>query len=258
MPEFLIANNADIPRYARLDPNGKIYWESMANATGFSSEEDARKLFSDAAAAMFEAFRVASEKALLTKKIMLDGVGLGYPFFRYRSTAQNARTASTAHELVTPIWLWQLQTRQWSVSVGSRSTPDDLLGVFDLFYVRSDQGWLCRPQRKDAESMLAWIDSFGLAASFTTEEAAAAALAKHTRFADGHVVKSTSAFTAVKQFGRPNGDDTVGRIKAACEARDMRAVMSASAADRLQAMNNAGAASAPPEKKPQARKTGRL
>ena len=121
--------------------------------------------------------------------------------------------------------------------------PDDLLGVFELFYARSDKGWLSRPQRKAAEGVLTWIDTFGLAVPFTSREAAEAALSTHHGHS-GYVVKTSCAFTAVETIGRPSGDDTVGRIASACEARDIRAAMDESALARLKALAEREAATA--------------
>lgn len=198
MPEYLVSNREEIPKYARIAPNGKsVAFVLMADATGYPTPEAASEAFE----------RACSHMKSLSKTAMW-----------HQSWAKASQAA-----------------RARDYPLATRATLDDLLGVFETYYVRSEEGWLSRPQRKAMEGALTWEPSFSLAVPFGSEPAALAALAR----AYGHggcVVKASCAFTGVSvpNPGAKKAPDPVrDAISAACEARDIAQSLKEDAEARL-------------------------
>lgn len=65
MPETLISNRDDIPKYARIDRGGKtIVWTTLDQATGFANAADAVKAFDNACSAMLSSAKTKHDKAI--------------------------------------------------------------------------------------------------------------------------------------------------------------------------------------------------
>lgn len=131
-----------------------------------------------------------------------------------------------------------------SYRIISRPAPEDLLNVFDAYYVRNAQGrWLGGPKTKAHYQALAWHVNFGDAVSFLSEEAARAAVEANGPGAY-NLMKTSCVFTEVLQGG-PGGepgvfvDQVAAGIAAACKARDIRASMNAEAEARSKASSDA-------------------
>ena len=236
MPQYMVSDGHQMPKFARVDNNGKkIVWVDIEDATGFGSPETARAAFENGVAAMIEAARAAAVRAIESNKINLDKNG------RWARPKKNQweldTTVEDPAELFSLEWSWRAKDGLSRFPVAARPTKEDLLGVFETFYIHSPQrGWLCRPQRKSEEGRLGWNQSFALAVPFSSEADARYRLGQTGQ--PGSVVKTSCVFTQVLPVGssRAQDDDTTGMIAAACEARDIKSAIEQSAMERVAAL----------------------
>ena len=247
MPQYMVSNGQSMPKFARIDDNGrKAVWVDIEQATGFGTPEAAKEAFRGAVLRMEESARRAGARAVAEKKIV-PSHRPGTQWMR-KEKDDSWTTAKDPAEFFIPAWAWAAKSWLGQFTVGARPTKEDLLGVFETFYVRSGAGWLCRPQRKSSEGRLEWNESFALAVPFASMEDASARLKKENHA--GSIVKTSCVFTEVVfDSARSRADDTANMIAAACEARDIQSAIEQSASERISAMNetarkNAVAASA--------------
>lgn len=231
MPEFLIRNNDSSPRYARIDENLRITWQRQADGTPFGTEELAASAFSAACSRMWSVERAKAQKSLSRRAGGSEPDSASV----YALAAQNL-----------PLWL----TRAWnnesdalvngSFHTATRPSINDLLGVFEQFYVRSASGWLSRPQTL-TQTGLGWTESFEFAVPFSSFANAQAIIGQHGLPA--WVLRASCAFTAVSpaQYLRahPEPEDLASAVAAACEARDISASLASTAGERFAAMEAA-------------------
>lgn len=243
MPDYLISDGADMPKFARVDGSGdsvKLVFVEQSAATGFATPEEARRAADDACDSMMAAGERKAAKAMAKGDIRKGSDG----FFTH---VKSERWAYSAEELCVPAWLWWIKSQGRDLPISSRPSAEDVYGVFETFYVRSQKGWLSRSLKRRDEGSLVWGDSFGLAVPFSSREAAEAELA---RWGSGHVLKASSVFTAVSSLNAPEADDLSDGVRAACEARDIESALTQSAQERLAAMREAaGANPAEPAKR---------
>jgi len=235
MPQFMVSNGGEMPRFARIDKNGrKMVWVDIENATGFATPEAARAAFEECVHSMVKAAQIAGERAVGEKTV----VASNKPAEKWmRREGGEWSTASDPAQFFTLEWVWKAKDQLHKFPVGARPTKDDLLGVFETFYIRSGAGWLCRPQRKYAEGRLEWNESFSLAVPFASAEDARARLQKQG--AAGSIVRTSCVFTQVEfDSAHARNDSTATMIAAACEARDIHSAIEQSASERLAAMRN--------------------
>lgn len=237
MPEYLISQQGDIPKYAKISTNGKsLTWSTQAEASGFGTQAAAREAFNSACGHIMAAGKEKMRKAAASGALVKTPAYQGFCF------EFSGRTSSRGIALFIPYWLdagWQGgKLPASSFPDASRPAPDDLLGVFEQFFLRSESGWLCRPQAKHSVGRLEWNAAFGLAVAFFSEEAAQAELAK--RPGGGWVVRTSCVFTGISANadGPADHDDVSRSIAAACEARDIRESLDQSVQSRLAAMRD--------------------
>ena len=254
MPVFLIRNDDEMPKFAKIDSdNKKIIWADQADGTGFPTPEAATTAFEEACSAMLKIACAKLAKAENDGQVSKTNYG-GYALKKdLGKSSRHTRGKIEALELFCLHWLVRKSKRQENFHVASRATHDDLLSVFENFYVRIDDyngapGWLGRPQRK-GQTGLGWEPSFSLAVPFSSREAAAADLQRFGK--NGHIVKTSCVFTQVEAVGKPRPDDVCSAIGSACEARDIEEIINESARARLQALRGelAPEANPPPVKK---------
>lgn len=243
MPEFLISSREERPKYAKISANGKsLTWATQAEASGFVSPTAARSAFNDACRAIMASAekRVSAALASGSLKRMPGSHGRAGVFVMAGKRSENALSFFAPH------WL----LKNWGGGAlppigfpdASRPADNDLLGVFEQFFIRSTDGWLCRSQTKRQAGSLEWNAAFGLAVPFFSEEAAQGEILK--RYGGAWVVKTSCVFTGISpSLNRPPAPDRISRaIAAACEARDIRASLDESVQARLDAMKDASAA----------------
>lgn len=233
MPDFLIRNNDYSPRYAHIDEKMHVTWRRQAEGTPFGSEELASKAFHEACSHMWS---VELAKALKSQTRRFPG----------DPTQCSEQMLNDLASRKLPQWL----TRSWSFAASkpspgffhpaTRPSINDLLGVFEQFYIRSAESWLCRPQTRN-ETDLCWSESFEFAVPFSSQANAQAMI--NQRGLSAWVLRSSCAFTAVVpvafRHGDPDPDGLASAVSAACEARDIRASLSATTDERLAAMESA-------------------
>lgn len=232
MPDYLISDGGDLPKFARVDgagPSVKLVFVEQSAATGFPTPEAARAMADEACSAMLAAGERKAAKALETGSIVKDPIGGSF------THVKSGRYAYALEELCVPAWLLWLLRQKQSLPISSRPSAEDVYGVFETFYVRSSRGWLSRSMRRRDEGSLVWDESFGLAVPFSSREAAEAELGG----AAGHVLKASSVFTAVSSVNHPGADDLSDGVRSACEARDIESSLEQSAQERLTAMRQA-------------------
>lgn len=250
MPEYLISNQSDISKYARVDAKG-IAFVDQEKATGYATPEAARKAFDARCEELWQKAKKKGEQALAEGKYVKND----YDYFvKPEEMAMNrwgygAKTYRQIEEAFAPSWLVDAKANNRKsfadhFPVASRATNADLLGVHDLFYLCSEQGWLSRPKRKGSEGRLEYAKNFAMAVSFTSREAAVAEFSKGLAYGSNvWVVKSSCAFTMAEPLAAGSkAFEPVAGIAAACEAREIRASLEASVADRLEALRSAEAA----------------
>lgn len=251
MPDYLISDGADLPKFARVDGSGdsaKLVFVEQSAATGFATPEAAKAAADQARAAMMAAGERKAAKALAKGDIKKGSDG----FFTH---VKSERWAYTALELCVPAWLWWIRDKSDGLKISSRPSADDVYGVFETFYARSEKGWLSRSMKRRDEGSLVWGDSFGLAVPFSSREAAEAELARWGR---GHVLKASSVFTGVSSLNSPEADDLSDGVRAACEARDIESSLAQSAQERLDAMRQGAQEAQEAPAAPAARRGARL
>jgi hypothetical protein len=243
MPEYLVTDRATLPKYAKIAPNGRsLTWTTQAEASGFATPELAREAFDATCRILWDAASAKMAKAREdgTLESRPDG---SYHTFGDRGVYHNPRL------LFGPHWLaegWSPDTGSThfgsAFAIASRPAKDDLLGVFEQYYLRSAHGWLCRPQAKNREGRLEWNPAFGLAVAFSSLDAAQAQLGHGSAW----IVKTSCVFTDVlPSVAPPDPDDTARSIASACEARDIRASLDESVKLRLEALAESAAPKRP-------------
>jgi hypothetical protein len=250
MPEYLISNQSEISKYARVDAKG-IAFVDQDLATGYATPEAARKAFDERCEELWEKAKKKGAQALADRKYVETDYG---QFVKPEDLGKNrwnrgGKSYKHVEAAFAPSWLVEAKKegRRKAIAdffpVASRATSDDLLGVHDLFYLCSEEGWLGRPKRKGSEGRLEFAKNFAMAVSFTSREAAAAEMAKGIAYGRNvWVVKSSCAFTMAEPLKEGSkAFDAVAGIAAACEAREIRSSLEASVADRLEAMKAAEA-----------------
>lgn len=254
MPEFLIANDSELSKYARIEDEA-IVWVEQSDATGFATPEQARERFD----AVIDVLRVEGKKkgqAALERGTLKKQGGM---FFKTKEPEKDDRmhrhreSHDKPEHFYMTVWLRNANKNLSKMfPVASRASRDDLLGVHELFYLCSKDGWLVRPQTRSSEGRLEFGPSFSMAVSFSSEASARLEMSKQRKLA--WIVKSTCAFTQViapKDAGRGTSPELVGAISAACEARDIQGSIEASAQERLASMR--GEAKMPPPRARSAR-----
>lgn len=247
MPEYIISNQEEFPKYARVVVNKSVVWTNSDGATVWPSKEKALLDFESTCHAM--EVSVWAKLALAVKAgLIVDRIShSGHYGPRY---AMGKKEAQSQLQLFATTWFIEewLQVdadhKMEGYRIISRPAREDLLNVFDAYYVRNAQGrWLGGPKTKAHYQALAWHVNFGDAVSFLSEEAARAAVEANGPGAY-NLMKTSCVFTEVLQGG-PGGepgvfvDQVAAGIAAACEARDIRASMNAEAEARSKASSDA-------------------
>lgn len=230
MPEYLISDGEELPKFARVDAGGsKLAFVDQASATGFPTPEAAWAAARKAMEAMTAAGMRRVERLREKDQIVLARYATGFVKIK-----GSDRSALDPLELCVPVWLWGERQGRARLAISSRPTAEDVYGVFESFYARSGEMWLCRSQRRQDGGALVWDRSFGFAAPFSSQEAAEAELRRMGRV--GHVLKTSGVFTGVTAMPGAMADDLSSGIQAACEARDIEAALEQSVQERLAAM----------------------
>ena len=228
MAEFLLKNAGG--RYAVVD-EGVLKWDaSHAEASGFPDRETALAAFEEAAEAVREAGRKKLAKALAKGLKVKPKWGW-----------ETERSPVLADYL--PMWVGM------APKVEPRATESDLMGSFEIYFVKSRSGWL-GPERGSGRRGYAWHQDFSRAAPFLSEESAQEAF-RSTWGQNACVIRSSCLASGVKAFdkapdgtlsaGAIPGEDGVSQaIAAACESRDI-----ASEVERLGRESMAAAAPQP-------------
>lgn len=206
MPEYIIKNES-VSKYFRIDADtSQASIVSMGEATGFGNKALAARALRDSAA-----LRIAQAKP-------------GSPVPKWATAAMGVADGELAG----------------CFTLMARPTLGDLVGVFDIFFVRSSSGWLCRPHMTCHDGAMCWTEFFGFAAQFPDEDAAKLALAGYGRYvSEGSVVKASCVFTGVSAGANAGHDGVRDAIASACEARDITGAIEASAKERIEAMASA-------------------
>lgn len=233
MPDFLIRNNDYSPRYAHIDEKKHVTWRRQAEGTPFGSEKLAWEAFCEACAHMWS-IEVAKALKSQTRRFPTDPAERSEEMLKILASRK------------LPQWL----TRSWTFPASepsfgyfhsaTRPSINDLLGVFEQFYIRSEDSWLCRPQTRN-ETDLRWSESFEFAVPFSSLANAQAMLSQLE--CSAWVLRSSCAFTAVvpvpERRGDPCPDGLASAVSAACEARDISSSLSATTDERFAAMESA-------------------
>jgi hypothetical protein len=185
-------------------------FSSMEDATGFGSREDALQAVKQAA-------------------INISASASGKPLPKWISLAIDA----------------SMEELEQRFSTSTQPEMVDFLGVFEVCYVRSSRGWLCRPHKSMHGGNLCWAESFGFAATFPDPESALTVLAG-MNFDGVSIVRASSLFTRVNTMkaSRDAMDPIRDAIASACEARDISGALDEVAKERVSAMSH------PPKSKP--------
>lgn len=231
MPEFLVSDGGDLPKYARFDANGKkMAFVEMESATGFPTAEAAAAARDAAMAAMVESGKKRLAKWEAEGKVAKHANGSCT-----MGTGYQKKYATDPLEFALPNWLtraMESSAYRRELPISSRASDDDIYGVFEVFYARSSSGWLCRSQKRGDAGSLVWGESFAQAVPFSSEQAAMTEL--KSRVSNGCVLKTSGAFTSVSRVGKPQGDELSDGVAAACEARDIEASLAQSVSERLE------------------------
>lgn len=243
MPEYLISDQGEFPKYARVALNKSVAWSNSDGATTWPSEQKAWADFESACVAM-ELSAKAKLAAAVKKNLIKDNkAGAGYWGARY---SMGSKSADTLLLLFATQWFangWVNASgaeRERNFGVVSRPGADDLLSVFDTYYVRDDRGlWLGSPKTRAHHHALQWHANFAQASAFVSEGLARTA-AEANRVGGFNIMKTSCVFTSVlpgkSGLGQPIFvDDVAAGIAAACEARDIRASMAAEVDARMSA-----------------------
>lgn len=242
MPEYLISSREERPKYAKIAANGKsLTWATQAEASGFGSPTAARSAFNDACREIMASAERRVRAALANGSLVKTPGSHG----RSGIFVMAGKRSEQALSFFAPHWL----LKHWGDGTlpsiyfpdASRPADDDLLGVFEQFFIHSTEGWLCRSQTKRQAGGLEWNAAFGLAVPFFSEEAALGEILK--RYGGAWIVKTSCVFTGISPSPtRPPAPDGISRaIAAACEARDIRASLDESVQARLDAMKDPAA-----------------
>lgn len=212
MARFLIKHDALRPSWARVNAKvNKVEFGAKDKATEFASAEEALAAFEKAASAMAG---TAKEKEKAIKKSgKTPPLGYGEELI----------------EKLAPPWLrkkmgWK--TDCWSSATGrffaEATGLDDQAGApFELFYARSELGWLGPPRLKSSFGGADWRDDMALAQAFVSEQALEAALTMAPKAACVSRFKASVVFTEAKLHS--GADDISQGIAAGVEARAIQA-----------------------------------
>jgi hypothetical protein len=253
MPDYLIRNADQFSKFAQFMDSGAVAWGRQKIATGFPTAREAVDAFATSCRALRQEAFDSADKARqrdIAKLVAKGQAGEAASKEALRQACERRFKEGDNAGLKLPLWL----AKQWdpaldalrasAFSVAQRPTQRDLLGVFDQYYVRSDLGWLSRPQTKLGTGFQ-WNESFAFAVQFPSAKDAQAAVGP------GHgawIIKATGAFTAVEFASSADikSDHLTQAISAACEARDIRQGLDDAAQGRLDALDAA------PARKPRA------
>lgn len=209
MAEFVLKNAGG--RYATVE-GSVLKWEaSHAEASGFPDKETALAAFEAAAQAVRDAGRKKLEKSLA------KGLKI-----KPKWSWEKERDPVLADYL--PMWAGM------APKVEPRATESDLMGAFEIYFVKSKSGWL-GPERGSGRRGFAWHQDFSRAAPFLSEESAQAAF-RSTWGQNACVIRSSCLASGVKAFDKaadgtlsageiPSDDGVSQAIAAACESRDI-------------------------------------
>lgn len=244
MPRFYARSKNAQGSYASIKQDGSLVWGTEKHSTPFHSAEEARSAVLAAAELTLAAATAA----------YLAAAAGGYVEFTDPRSGETRRQAPQFHSYC-PRWLYgHMPSRALlppeaatldhaaflaSFRVDSQATLEDVLGSFELFYVRCAHGWLGGPRTKASWGSFPLHDSFSKSIGFSSREAAAEALALASD-ASGHdhaIIKSSCAFTRVERVGLPI-DDVASGIGSACEARDIESAIKHAASERLADMRS--------------------
>ena len=212
MARFLIKHDAVPPSWARINAKGdKVEFGSREKATEFGDADEALAAFEKAAAAMAEAAQAKEQAIKKSGKL---------PQLRY---------GEELIEKIAPTWLrkkmgWK--TDYWLSATGlfvaeATKLDDQAGGAFDLFYARSELGWLGTPRLKARFGGADWRDDMALAQAFVSEQALEAALALSPQATRVSRFKVSAVFTQAKLH--PQADDIYQGIAAGVESRAIQA-----------------------------------
>lgn len=231
MAEFILKHPYPRPpRWMRID-KGAVKWiSSPAEADAFPDPEAAMAAFAAARLEMIAKAQIKVDKALAEGKEITPT--------RWPRTPRNPTIDDMA-----PDWVSQ---KGFKPCLESRATENDLLGVIELWFVKTKEGWLGKS--KDNEYRVK--DTFHEAQPFLSLEAAQAAKQSARYGVQGaSYLKGSMAFSQVIPSSGGTMDDQSRGIAAACEAREIGGEIEAAALAR---MKDLGAAKAQPAK-PKAR-----
>lgn len=210
MARFVVKHDMVPPGWARINAKGdKVAFGGKEKASDFASAEEALAAFEAAAQKMQDAALAAEAKAIAGgAKRERDYMG------RPKSLAG------------IPSWLEVRMGRRpskWGSGATGRFCAeavglDNEAGApFELFYARSERGWLGLPRLKSSFGGADWRDDMSEARAFMSQEALEAALMSAPR------AQEVSRFTAKAVFAvarlASGADELSQGISAACEAR---------------------------------------
>lgn len=212
MARFLIKHEALPATWARLSEKGdKVAFGAKEKATEFASAEEALAAFEKAALAMAAAAK-KKERAM-----------------KAGGTAPKLRYGEELIEKIAPVWLrkkmgWKAdwQSKATGVFVAEATGLDESAGApFELFYARSEKGWLGEPRLKSRFGAFDWRDDMAQARAFVSEQALEAALASAGSVAKVSRFKASAVFTEARLH--PEADEVSQGIAAGVESREIQA-----------------------------------
>ena len=257
MPEIVVkhpANNS----YAVFDPKkNTLKWSGdVQSATSFADQPAACAAFDAACSTLAAAAWAKTDKAAAAGK-MVKAYGLFQDEHGQRRYGDYERPANFSD--YAPVWLQDYLAKDFDPDYVTRASRDDLMGVFDIFFIKSERGWLGCPTTRSSYSRYTWNKAFHQAATFLSKADALRAAAEAGAGRDAiAVVKSSCAFSGVafSEMGRDADscpDPEAMAIKCACEARDIEADIQRAADLRMEQYRQAAEPATLPSAKPKSR-----
>lgn len=210
MARFLIKHDMVPPSWARISLKGdKVHFGARQKASEFSSAEEAMAAFEKASDIMAAAAKEKERLAVLSGK-KVSGYG-----------------CELIEELA-PTWLrkkmgWK--TDYYAMATGvfcaeATGLNEDAGAPFELFYARSEWGWLGGPRLKSRFGGADWLPDMSQAQAFLSKQALEAAISNAPSAQKISRFTANAVFTTAELANDP--DDISQGIGAAVEARELQ------------------------------------
>lgn len=245
MPRFIVKHEMVPPAWAHFSEGGdKVSFGPRERATEFPDAKSAMDAFEAASAAMWKAALAAEAKREKASAAKAAQALEALQALRSQGLFPSGGSRGQAKPMA-PSWLMKKNGRStsyWGGATGvfeveAKALDSDASAAFELFYARSELGWLGGPRTKSDWGSMSWRSDISEAKAFVGSEGLEAALRQAPPARGVSRLKAKAVFVEADLAEEP--DEVALAVAAGCQAREIDAELEPKAEKKAKALGAA-------------------